>query len=1422
MKDKRVNLGSLKSVVDIPDLIEIQRKSYAEFLQMQLLPNERRRIGMQEVFETIFPIKDYSGTTELNFVSYSIGNWECNCGKLKGLDNRRILCPVCGFKHQPKTGKIKQFMCGHKNCKAIIDNELPKCKKCGSAVSLKVKYDLQECKDRAKTYCAPLKVKIRLVIWKKDEETGVKSPEKVLEQEIYMGDIPLMTSKGTFIINGSERVVVSQIQRSSGIFFYASKDKKKSRLFSARVIPYRGSWIEFEFDKRGAVHCRIDKKRKILVSVLLKALGYENDEEIIAAIYPIEHLELQDSHFYADLDEKIHIGRKFHYDIADPRQEGKALFAAGEEITKECIDTLRELNIDRIPVGTSSLKDRYLARDVIDEETGEILLNTKTKIEKPEDLVEGNVTEIFLAKTDDPFLQDTLFATLKKDTIKSKDEAQIDIYRRIRPGEPPNMEAVTTTVEGMFFDTNKFDLGEVGRFKINQKFGNGEEIEDRILRKEDVLNTVIYLIHLWNKHGSPDDIDNLGNRRVRRVGEILENQFRLGLVRMERVVKEKLNVQDIETIAPHDIINAKPIIGVIREFFGSSQLCQFMDQTNPLSELTHKRRLSALGPGGLSRERAGFEVRDVHPTHYGRICPIETPEGPNIGLIVSLSTYSNIDRFGFIQTPFFKVEKGVVQIHMKVIDPGEGKANAGDIMRQAKFESINKKLQEKGKMPMRGKIWPFYLNADQEKGKAIAQANATIDDQGHLVDKEIYCTKDGSYIRVPRSEVDYIDISPKQLISVSTSLIPFLEHDDANRALMGSNMQRQAVPLMKAEAPIVGTGMEKMAAVSSGVLVVCKRKGEVESVESDRIIVRVSEDARDIEGVSDESEMQSDSKIDIYNLLKFKMSNQDTCVNQRPIVKVGDPVEPGDVLADGFSTEGGELALGKNVLVAFMPWEGYNFEDAIVISERLAKEDVYTSIHIEEFEIECRDTKLGPEEITGDIPNVKEELLRNLDKNGVIRVGAKVQPGDVLVGKVTPKGESQLTPEEKLLKAIFGEKAKDVKNASLTCPPGVEGTVIDVMVFSRKGIDQEEEKTEEELEITRLEKDKQDELNIIINNTEEKLRKVYLRRVLAADLVDAKSEEVLIKSGTRLTEKHLEKLNINELYALQVRDFDKIENLIEEIKQKAEEQRHIIITIFDSKINKLSKGSELPPGVIKTVKVYVAMKRRVSVGDKMAGRHGNKGVISVILPEEDMPFLPDGTPVDVVLNPLGVPSRMNVGQILETHIGWAAKALGLTFSIPVFESQGTGYIKKYLEQADLPLSGQTVLYDGRTGEAFNHEITVGYMYMMKLHHLVDDKMHARSTGPYSLVTQQPLGGKAQFGGQRFGEMEVWALEAYGAAYNLQEMLTIKSDDTEGRKNIYESIVKGKVELSAGVPESFSVLLKELKSLCLDVEIIEAN
>jgi len=1425
MDDKRINLGILKSKVDIPDLIAIQRKSYDDFLQMDLLPAERKDIGIQGVFKSIFPIKDFSELTELRFISYSIGNWECNCGKEKGLENRRIKCSVCGHLHQPKPARIREFTCEGKGCRAVVQNILPKCKKCHSNVTLKVKYDLLECKDRGKTYSAPMKLKIQLLINKKDEESEIVALDRMIEQEIYIGDIPLMTNKGTFIINGAERVVVSQIQRSSGIFFYASKDKKASRLHTARIIPYRGSWIEFEFDKKGVIYCRIDKRRKIVASTLLKALGYENDEDIIRAVYDIEEIEIENHRPYSVLDEKIHYNRKLSYDIYDPAKPDNLLFSAGEDLDSAKIEKLKYYGINRIPIGAGELQGRYFASDVIDEETGEVLHKSKDTMDKPDKFLKNkNIKKIYLAKTDNQKLQDLLFLTLKKDAIQTKDEAQIDIYRRIRPGEPPNMEAVRLTIEGMFFDINRFDLGDVGRFKINQKFGfpevDDESEENRVLKKEDVLETVKYLIYLWNREGSPDDIDHLGNRRVRRVGEILENQFRVGLVRMERVIKEKLNVQDVDTMAPHDIINAKPIMGIIREFFGSSQLCQFMDQTNPLAELTHKRRISALGPGGLSRDRAGFEVRDVHPTHYGRICPIETPEGPNIGLIVSLSTYANIDKYGFIQTPFFKVKNGEVQIHYIVIDSGDSKFRVDDIVEKSKFFAVNEKLESEGKRPAKGKIHPFYLNADQEFDMAIAQANARLDENGRLLDENINCTKNGSYVLVPKKEVNYIDISPKQLVSVSTALIPFLEHDDANRALMGSNMQRQAVPLISAEAPIVGTGMERMAAESSGALIICKRKGIIESVTADRIIVRIAEDARDIQGISDDSELQSDSKIDIYNLLKFKMSNQNTCINQRPIVKMGQEVYPGDILADGVSTEGGELALGKNILVALMPWEGFNYEDAIVLSERLAREDVFTSIHIEEFQIECRDTKLGPEEITADIPGVKEPLLRNLDKNGIIRIGAKVKPGDIIVGKVTPKGESQLSPEEKLLKAIFGEKAKDVKNASLICPPGVEGTVIEVKAFSRKGIEQEEDKTEEEIEIQKLEKDRTEELHNITKNTQDKLKKVYLRRVLSADLLDGKTGEVLIKSGTKLEEKDLDKLNLDNLLSLEVKDYDKIRNLVEEIKNNTEEQKHIIKTIFDSKIAKLSKSSELPPGVIKIIKVYIAMKRRVSAGDKIAGRHGNKGVISIILPEEDMPFLPDGTPVDIVLNPLGVPSRMNIGQILEAHIGWASKKLDLKVAVPVFESPGEARIDQYLKDAGINATGQSILYDGRTGDAFANEVTVGYMYIMKLHHLVDEKMHARSTGPYSLVTQQPLGGKAQFGGQRFGEMEVWALEAYGAAYNLQEMLTVKSDDVEGRKEIYESIVKGNVELTAGVPESFSVLLKELKSLCLDMELIE--
>jgi DNA-directed RNA polymerase subunit beta len=1355
----RRSYAKIEEIVPIPNLIEMQKKSYVDFLQASAPPDKRQPIGLQGVFKSVFPIRDFNNTASLEFVSYHLD---------------------------------------------------------------KPKYDVGECKQKGMTYAAPTRVVVRLVVWDVDAETGAQSIRDVKEQEVYFGEIPLMTDTGTFIINGTERVVVSQLHRSPGIFFEHDKGKTHASgklLYSARIIPYRGSWLDFEFDPKDILYVRIDRRRKIPATVLLRALGY-TVEDLLNYFYQSEKVTIDGRQLTKSVVPEVLRYQRAAKDIRHPRSE-EILIKAGKKFNRFIVDKIVQAKIKEIPIDSEEILGRVSARDVVDKGTGEVILACGEELteEKFEEIRKRKIEHFELLYIDHlnvgPYIRNTLLT----DKIASQEEAVMEIYRRLRPGDPPTPEAARKFFDNLFFNPEKYDLSRVGRLKINHKFNFNTPLEVTTLRKEDILETVRYLCNLKDGKGQVDDIDHLGNRRVRSVGELLENQYRIGLVRMERAVKERMSLQDVETLMPHDLINPKPVSAVVKEFFGSSQLSQFMDQTNPLSEVTHKRRLSALGPGGLTRERAGFEVRDVHATHYGRICPIETPEGPNIGLIASLSTYARINEYGFIETPYRKVEDG----------------------------RVTKEVS--------------YLSALEEEKYTTAQANAPIDRRGHFLSDLVSCRRAGEFMMVPPAEVQYMDVSPNQLVSVAAGLVPFLEHDDANRALMGSNMQRQAVPLLRSAAPLVGTGLEKIVARDSGVTVIARRDGTVASVDANRIVVKADRVNR----------KAGESEIDVYNLIKYLRSNQNTCMNQRPIVRKGDRVKVGDVLADGSSTHLGELALGQNVLVAFMPWGGYNFEDSILVSERLVKEDVFTSIHIEEFECVARDTKLGREEMTRDIPNVGDEALANLDEGGIVRIGAEVKPGDILVGKITPQGETQLSPEEKLLRAIFGEKAGNVKDTSLRVPPGVFGTVISAQVFSREGIELDERvKDIHDKETQKFVKDRDEEVQAIKESARKKLKGLLAGKTSQSKIVDEETEKVLLAKGKAVTDEVLDKIPYEKWSEISVGDED-IEEQVTELVEGLEEQIELVKMVFDQKVSKLHKGDELPPGVIKIVKVYVAIKRKLAVGDKMAGRHGNKGVISRVLPVEDMPYLADGTPIDLVLNPLGVPSRMNVGQILEAHLGWAAKGMGekigelledhyskdqlktmlkkiysskgfdelleefserdlkrfalslkggVYIASPVFDGAKETEIKETLQIAGFPSSGQTVLFDGRTGEAFDHNVTVGVMYMMKLHHLVDDKIHARSIGPYSLVTQQPLGGKAQFGGQRLGEMEVWAMEAYGAAYALQEFLTVKSDDVIGRTRMYEMIVKGEKGFEPGLPESFKVLTKELQALGLNVDLLE--
>ena len=1414
---------------------------------MDLLPEERETTGLQAVFQSVFPISDFRGTATLDFVEYQIGNWQCKCGRLEGLNYLRSNCKNCGstIKVNPlAAGETLCHRCGTFN---FVRPQL--CENCGEPVGLKHKHDQQECQERGMSYSVPLKVKIRLTVFDKDPDTDVLSIRDIKEEEVFFGEIPLMTDNGTFIINGTERVIVSQLHRSPGVFF------KRGAIYVAKIIPYRGSWVEFEYDQKNLLYVRVGK-RKFLASIFLRALGLWfkrsedekkplprtdsqleetvknasfTDEDMLRAIYITDEIHLQDGHLKMQVPEQgptSLVGMKVDHDI-----KGKGpdpIVRGGKKVASSALEALRKAGITEVEVDSSQLEGAFAVADIVNTESGEVVLEANNEITpaKLQEIIEAGINSfsVFFPERDD--VGPVLSLTLKKDVITKPVDALLEIYRKMRPGDPPTVQTAYRLLEAMFFDPRKFDFSRVGRLKFNIKMGKEERlrIDDPLLSAKDFYEVVTYVLKMRKNPSEyqADDIDHLGNRRVRAVGELLENQFRIGLERMERAIKEKMSIhQEMQTTMPRDLINAKPVTAAVREFFGSSQLSQFMDQTNPLSEITHKRRLSALGPGGLSRERAGFEVRDVHPTHYGRICPIETPEGPNIGLISSLSCFARINEFGFIEAPYRKVIDGRVVEYVRVINGGDTKLKPGEHISIEEVEKANKKLSGEARRAEH-EPWPFYLTAWEEDKHVVGQANIELDENGNIINERNAARKAGEFILALRKDIEYVDVSPKQLVSVAASLIPFLENDDANRALMGSNMQRQSVPLLRAEAPYIGTGMEKVTARDSGAVVAAKRDGVVDYVDSERIIVKAD---HNVDGT-----ISREVTADIYTLIKFKRSNQNTCINQRPIVHVGERVEKGQVIADGPCTDRGELALGRNVLVAFMPWRGYNFEDAILVSERLVKEDYYTSIHIEELEIEARDTKLGPEEITRDIPNVGENMLRDLDESGIIRIGAQVKPGSILVGKVTPKGETQLTAEEKLLRAIFGEKAGDVKDASLVSPPGIDGTVVDVQVFTRKGQEKDQRSLAiEQDEEDRLRRDLEDEIRILREQRDERIYELLEGRKLSADLTA--NREVLIEKNVQITREMLKAVEPKALRKVQLASSRlDIGAEIKEYEDRTERQIKILSDIYEEKIAKLRQGDELSPGVIKMVKVFIAMKRKLSVGDKMAGRHGNKGVIARILPEEDMPYLPDGTPVEIVLNPLGVPSRMNVGQILETHLGWAARVLGMHFATPVFDGATEAEIKKKLQlsgerarELGLPEivneSGKAVLYDGLSGDPFEQKVTVGYIYMLKLSHLVDDKIHARSIGPYSLITQQPLGGKAQFGGQRFGEMEVWALEAYGAAHILQELLTAKSDDVAGRSKIYEAIVKGEADFDPGLPESFNVLVRELQSLCLDVELI---
>ena len=1433
---QRHNFSKIRSLVPIPNLIDIQKRSYDEFLQMNLLHGEREVRGLKSVFESMFPVQNgknadgTDATLEIEFLDYTVGHWACKCQKFVGLEHLRTVCKNCNHSivtDHPKDPSVDCPKCGTRN-----KNAATICDVCSEPVRLHSKMSMEECVERGATMASPLKIRVRLNQFEKDDK-GNRRYKQSQESEVYFGDVPTMTDRGTFIINGTERVIVSQLHRSPGVFFSISPDKTQ---YSAQIIPYRGSWIEFELDAKGLLYARIDRKRKFLGSTFLRALGLfdENmadNQGLLRHFYTPARFILKGSKI-SMVPGDLMLGHTSPEDVKDPKSKG-VIVAAHKKISRRLLEHMLKAGVKQVAVERDVLDGAVLLNDVVNMNTGEVLLEANEPFLQThlEMFQAGNVTEFEVCFPEMDATGKVFSETLMKDHTEDAEEAAKELFKKIRPGEPATLESSKKLLYGMFFDPQKYDLSKVGRHKLNAKLALETEMDARALRTGDFVHTVHYLLRL-KKYDTTrqemgdiapvraDDIDHLGNRRVRSVGELLENCFRVGLVRVQRAIKEKFSMaQDPNSpLQAHDLINSKPVIAAMKEFFGSSQLSQFMDQTNPLSEITHKRRLSALGPGGLSRDRAGFEVRDVHTSHYGRICPIETPEGPNIGLISSLSCYARINEYGFIESPYLKVEDGKIVNFAKVTSVGDSKFGYMQVVRLDELEKGNKKLEKEGNRPAKFEMHAFYLSAWEEDEHIIAQANATVDDKGNILDEYVTSRQAGETKIVERAKVTLMDVSPKQVVSVAASLIPFLENDDANRALMGANMQRQAVPLIRTEAPIVGTGMEYVAAKDSGACVICRRSGIVETVDANRIVVRVEDDP-ETEGV--------ESGVDIYTLTKFARSNQNTCLNQRPLVKKGEYVTANQILADGPCTDHGELALGRNLVVAYMPWRGYNFEDAILISERVVKEDLYTTIHIEEFEVHARDTKLGPEEITRDIPQIREEMLKNLDESGIIRIGATVRHGDILVGKVTPKGETVLSPEEKLLRAIFGEKASDVKDASLTVPPGIEGTVVDVKVFTRKG--QEKDLRTQAIEhdqIVKWEKDLEDEERIIRAEAKKKIVALLKGKELSEMLKDDKGKE-LLPPKKKLTQNMLEAVPYHRFRQISVAaGKERLEAQVLDILDKTESQLKVLRDILAEREDRLKKGDELMPGVLKTVKCYVAVKRKLQVGDKMAGRHGNKGVVSRILPVEDMPYLPNGHQVDIVLNPLGVPSRMNIGQVLECHLGWAGRTLGIHFSTPVFDGARESDIKDFLKKAwekngkiGPDVTGKTLLFDGMTGEAFEQPVNVGCVYMLKLHHLVDNKIHARSIGPYSLITQQPLGGKAQFGGQRFGEMEVWALEAYGAAHVLQELLTYKSDDMHGRTQIYQAIIKGETIKDPGLPESFNVVKKELNALCIDVEML---
>ena len=1454
---KRHSFSKIRSLVPIPNLIDIQKQSYDEFLQMNLLHEERDPRGLKTVFDAMFPVhngKNPDGsdaTLEVEFVDYTVGHWACKCGTVEGLGYLRTTCKSCGHNivaDHPKDPSVDCPKCGTRN-----KNLAKICDICQEPVGLHQKMSLEECVERGATMASPLKIRVRLNQFEKDDK-GNRKYKQSQESEVYFGDIPVMTDRGTFIINGTERVIVSQLHRSPGVFFAIAGDKS---LYSAQIIPYRGSWIEFELDTKGLLYARIDRKRKFLGSTFLRALGLfeeglADNQGMLSQFYTPYTVTLKKETVLVAPSELLKEQEALE-DIKDPKTK-EVLVEKGKKITTASLRKLQKAGVKGVAVNRNVLDGAVLLEDVVNLNTGEVLLEANEAFLQThlEMFQANNVSDFTICFPDLDGTGKVFSETLSKDHTEDPEEAAKEIFKKIRPGEPATLESSKKLLYSMFFDPQKYDLSKVGRHKMNAKLGQEVDLENRTLTWEDFVHTVHYLLRLKKydttrqERGDEvapvrkDDIDHLGNRRVRSVGELLENCFRVGLVRVQRAIKEKFSMaQDPNNpLQPHDLINSKPVIAAMKEFFGSSQLSQFMDQTNPLSEITHKRRLSALGPGGLSRDRAGFEVRDVHTSHYGRICPIETPEGPNIGLISSLSCYARINEFGFIESPYLKVEDGKIVHFAKIISVGDLKVGdvpvadpkTGVIIESAApatlyqqvvpldaLEASNKKLEKAGKRPAKYEMHAFYLSAWEEDEHIIAQANVEVDEHGAIKEEQVTARVAGETKTVERDKVTLMDVSPKQVVSVAASLIPFLENDDANRALMGANMQRQAVPLIRTDAPIVGTGMEYYAAKDSGACVVCRRSGIVETVDANRIVVRVEDDP--------ETEAE-ESGVDIYTLIKYVRSNQNTCYNQVPLVKQGEYVQAGQILADGPCCDKGELALGRNLVVAYMPWRGYNFEDAILISERVVKEDLYTTIHIEEFEVHARDTKLGPEEITRDIPQVREEMLKNLDDSGIIRIGATVRHGDILVGKVTPKGETSLSPEEKLLRAIFGEKASDVKDASLTVPPGIEGTVVDVKVFTRKG--QEKDLRTKQIEHDQIQKwhrDIEDEERIVRAEAKKKIVALLKNKELAEPLTDDKGKELLPK-GKKLTQNMLEAVPYNRFRQVSVAaGKERLEKQVLDIMDITDSQLRVKREKLGERVDRLEKGDELMPGVLKTVKCYVAVKRKLQVGDKMAGRHGNKGVVSRILPVEDLPYLPDGTPVDIMLNPLGVPSRMNIGQVLETHLGWAGRVLGVHFATPVFDGAKEENIKGWLNKAHEKnphgpdATGKVILHDGMTGEAYEQPVVVGCSYMLKLHHLVDNKIHARSIGPYSLITQQPLGGKAQFGGQRFGEMEVWALEAYGAAHVLQELLTYKSDDMHGRTQIYQAIIKGEPIKDPGLPESFNVVKKELNALCIDVAML---